>query len=63
MPSVKLSVRLAFANGEEPILTSVETPAVFAAPAVDGDAPYVFADATVPEEPIMVSSSSFIRVG
>ena len=62
MPSVKLTVKLSFASGEE-LLTSVETPATWAPISDNGAVPYARGDATVPEQPILVSSSDFVQVG
>ncbi len=62
MPSVKLTVRLSFANGDE-VVSSAETPAVSSKPLESPKTPYAFGDATVPEQPTLVSSSNFIRVG
>jgi hypothetical protein len=61
LPSVKLIVRICFAGGEE-VLASAETPFVPAADVEQANTPYSFSDATVPERPILVSSSNFIRV-
>jgi hypothetical protein len=62
MPSVKLTVRFSFATGEE-VVASAERPSVSAGPSTEPVAPYTFGSATVPERPILVSSSSFIQVG
>jgi hypothetical protein len=61
MPSVKLTVRFSFATGEE-VVTSVETPAVSADSSNESVAPYSFGGATAPEQPVLVSSTNFIRV-
>jgi hypothetical protein len=62
MPSVKLTVRLSFASGEE-VVTSAETPALSASlPEQQRVAPYTFGGATVPEQPVLVSSSNFVQV-
>jgi hypothetical protein len=62
MPSVKLTVRLIFATGEE-VVTSAETPSVSPGGPEPPAAPYSFGDATVPEQPVLLSSSNFVQVG
>jgi hypothetical protein len=64
MPQVKLSVRMTFSDGEELLAaaetrpTNAEQPEPFAP-----QPPYVLGSATAPEQPVLVSSSSFIRIG
>lgn len=58
LPTVKLTVRLSFASGEE-IVTSAETPAVYARSTDEAAAPYTFSGPT--EQPVLVSSSDFVE--
>src|SRR5579859_6619922 len=62
MPFVKLTVKLAFGGGEE-LVSSVESPAVASNAVGDGHAPYSFGESSTPEQPILVSSSDFVKVG
>lgn len=65
MPQVKLSVRMTFSDGEE-LLSAAETRPVNAEPRPElstPQLPYVLGNATAPEQPVLVSSSSFIQVG
>jgi hypothetical protein len=62
MPSMKLTVRFSFATGEQ-FVTSVEVPAVPSEFLQVPAAPYRLDDATAPEEPTLISSSSFVQVG
>jgi hypothetical protein len=63
VPQVKLSVELSFQQGQKAVFC-VETPGV---PGVHLDEPsappYRLSDATVPEGPTLVSSTSFVQVG
>lgn len=58
LPTVKLTVRLSFASGEE-IVTSAESPAVYARSSHEDEAPYTFSGPT--EQPVLVSSSDFVE--
>jgi hypothetical protein len=62
VPPMKFTVRLVFSNGEESI-ARVETPGIQAEPAQVDAAPYRLAEATSPDEPILVSSSNFVQMG
>jgi len=62
MPSMRLTVKLAFSGGEE-VTSYAETPAIAAKLPTEGFAPYVFAEGSAPEQPILVSSSDFVKVG
>jgi hypothetical protein len=64
MPPIKLSVELSFQQGQKTVY-SVETPGTAPAPQADAAAahpPYRLADATGPECPTMISSTSFVQV-
>jgi hypothetical protein len=62
MPSMKLTVRLSFASGEE-LVSSAEMPSVSADSSPENPgAPYMFGGATVPDEPVLLSSANFIRI-
>jgi hypothetical protein len=62
MPSVKLSVRLAFDSGEE-VVSTAESPEISAAVFENGHAPYSLIESSTPEQPVLVSSSDFVQVG
>jgi hypothetical protein len=62
MPSMKLTVQFSFATGQQ-IVTSVEAPAASPESLQVPVAPYRVDGATAPEEPTLISSSSFVQVG
>ncbi|MGA9391123.1 MAG: hypothetical protein WBV69_11815 [Candidatus Sulfotelmatobacter sp.] len=63
MPKVKLSVELSYQQGQKAAY-SVETPGVCPTPPQEIAAlPYQLTDATGPEQPTLVSSTSFVQIG
>lgn len=62
MPSVKLTVKITGLNGEQ-VVGSAQSPAVSLEPAEASIAPYRFDDGTAPEQPTLISSSSFVTIG
>jgi hypothetical protein len=60
LPPVRLSVKLSFSTGEE-ISATAETPRFEVERPETKGAKYSFENSTVPEQPVLVSSSSFIQ--
>jgi len=61
LPPVKLSVKLSFANGEQ-ISSTAEATGMLKQPAEVSAPQYLFGSATAPEQPVLVSSTSFIQI-
>ena len=63
MPPLKLSVEMSFQQGQKTVY-SVEVPGVAGSQLEEATLPpYRMSDATGPEEPTLISSTSFVQVG
>jgi hypothetical protein len=61
VPSIKVTVRLSFSNGEETVQT-VESPGTPVERGKDRSPEYFLSDATAPLQPTLVDSRNFIRI-
>jgi len=63
MPAVKITVQLSFSGGSKSVIAA-ESPAIELSPRSDERTPpYRLVNSTVPEEPALIASSSFIQIG
>jgi len=64
MPQIKLTVEFAFQQGEQKAVYSALVPSVVGSPQEEfTGSPYALPDATGPQEPMLISSNSFVQVG